>query len=174
MAKRKRLTPQQVADVLNEVQGLVYVAAERLGCSAKTVYNYVDRYPVVREAKDHQKGKRLDTAEASLWKAVVAGEAWAVCFYLQTQGKARGYTERREVTGRDGAALQVDSTAYDMSLLSHEDRLVLLDLLDRARQAPPRTDLSRLTDAELAELSRLQAKANGTEPRPWQGNGEGA
>jgi hypothetical protein len=29
--------------------------------------------------------------------AVLAGEAWAVCFYLKTQAKDRGYVERSEV-----------------------------------------------------------------------------
>lgn len=44
---------------------------------------------------------RLDIAESALDKAVEAGEAWAVCFFLKTRGKARGYTERHEVTGAD-------------------------------------------------------------------------
>lgn len=34
----------------------------------------------------------LDHAESSLQKAVLKGEAWAVCFFLKTQGKSRGYT----------------------------------------------------------------------------------
>ena len=35
-------------------------------------------------------------AELSLFKAIQTGEAWAVCFYLKTQGKDRGYVERYE------------------------------------------------------------------------------
>lgn len=90
-------TPEAVAKALAETNGLVFMAAERLKVSARTVYRYGERYPSVREAMEHQKGKRLDTAEASLWRAVLAGEAWAVCFYLKTQGKQRGYVERREI-----------------------------------------------------------------------------
>ena len=105
MAKRVHKTCQEYVDALNSSQGLVYIAAEKLGVVASSVYRAAERYPAVNEAIQHQKGKRLDTAEASLWKAVINGEAWAVCFYLKTQGKARGYTERHEVTGADGGAV---------------------------------------------------------------------
>jgi hypothetical protein len=36
----------------------------------------------------------LDNVESALYTAALAGEAWAVCFFLKTQGKARGYVER--------------------------------------------------------------------------------
>jgi hypothetical protein len=35
-----------------------------------------------------------DDAESALYKAALAGEAWAVCFFLKTQAKDRGYVER--------------------------------------------------------------------------------
>lgn len=99
MAKRsqEKFTPEQIVEALNATQGLVYLAADRLRCSAKTVYNYANRYKAVQVVLEHHKGKRLDTAEASLWNAVIKGEAWAVCFYLKTQGKHRGYVERQEI-----------------------------------------------------------------------------
>ena len=36
-------------------------------------------------------------AELALYKAIQDGEGWAVCFYLKTQGKQRGYIERQEI-----------------------------------------------------------------------------
>lgn len=97
MAKREKNTPEEVAAALRATNGLVYLAADRLGVAASTIYRAAERHKEVAAALEHQKGKRLDTAEAALWKAVKAGEAWAVCFYLKTQGKARGYVERQEV-----------------------------------------------------------------------------
>lgn len=47
----------------------------------------------------------LDLAEAKLLSAINSGEAWAVCFFLKTQGKKRQYTERVQVTGENGAPL---------------------------------------------------------------------
>lgn len=97
MAKKERYKPEQVAQALKETNGLVYLAAEKLNVNAATIYRYGERHEIVKDAIAHAKGKRLDTAEASLWKAILNGEAWAVCFYLKTQGKERGYIERSEI-----------------------------------------------------------------------------
>lgn len=107
MARKERLKPEQVIEALNTTSGLVHLGADRLGCSPSTVYRYAERYPAVREAIEHHKGRRLDAAEASLWAAVQRGEAWAVIFYLKTQGKHRGYVERQEVTGTAGGAVRL-------------------------------------------------------------------
>jgi hypothetical protein len=94
MAKKEKYPPEALAAALKATNGLVYLAADRLGVAASTIYRAAKRHKIVSDVIEHQKGKRLDTAEAALWKAVVDGEAWAVCFYLKTQGKARGYVER--------------------------------------------------------------------------------
>src|SRR5262245_19559983 len=107
MAGRQTLKPEQVVEALKATGGLVFLAAERLGVSVRSVYRYRERYACVAEAAEHEKGKRLDLAEASLWKAVLAGEGWAVCFYLKTQGKHRGYVERHEVDGAVPVRLEV-------------------------------------------------------------------
>jgi hypothetical protein len=120
MAKKEQLTPEQVIEALTATGGLAYVAAERLGVSARTVYNYANRYATVREAIQHQKGKRLDAAEASLWKAVLAGEAWAVCFYLKTQGKERGYVERTELGGNVVVRKEIVEEIVDDSRPDHQ------------------------------------------------------
>lgn len=96
MAKKEKHTPAAVVEALKATGGLVYLAAERLDLSASAVYRYAERHPSVREAMEHQKGRRLDAAESSLWKAIENGEAWAVCFYLKTQGKHRGYVVPRQ------------------------------------------------------------------------------
>ncbi len=54
--------------------------------------------------KDAREGE-LDDAESSLYRAIINGEAWAVCFKLKTQGKGRGYVERKELTGAEGVPL---------------------------------------------------------------------
>jgi len=38
----------------------------------------------------------LDMAESSLYRRVLAGDSCAVCFFLKTQGRKRGYIERGE------------------------------------------------------------------------------
>ena len=96
MAK-ERYTAAQVAEALDKHKGMVYLAAEALGCSHVTVYNYAKRYRSVQEAIDRNRGHVLDTAELALYKAILGGEHWAVTFALKTIGKGRGYTSRQEI-----------------------------------------------------------------------------
>lgn len=106
MPKRHVYTCKQMEDALNAHGGFHYLAARALGCSTKTIENYTRRYPILREIVLQKRGERLDFAEGMLWKKVQEGEAWAICFFLKTQAKERGYTERHEVTGKDGDAVK--------------------------------------------------------------------
>jgi len=94
---KQKFTAEQVAQALEANKGLAAVAAEQLGCTVSTVYNYANRYERVREVLAHQKEKRLDIAEGQLWQLINMGNVAAIIFYLKTQGKRRGYTERHEV-----------------------------------------------------------------------------
>jgi Bacterial regulatory protein, Fis family len=98
MARKQKFTAAQVIEALEASGGLQGPAAQALGCSRRTLYNYAKRYASVAEAIEEQRELNLDAAEMSLLRAAVErGEAWAVCFYLKTQGKHRGYTEKTEV-----------------------------------------------------------------------------
>jgi hypothetical protein len=107
MAGKQKFTPGQVIAALNHCSGLIFLAADRLGCTSRTVFNYANRYPSIRTAIDEKKGKRLDVAEAKLDAAVLAGEPWAIQFLLRTQGRDRGYGEchQHEHMGKDGRDL---------------------------------------------------------------------
>ncbi len=83
-------------DALKETKGMVYLAAKKLGCSHTTIYNYIKRHPTVKEAWKAEHGVVADNAELALYSAILAGEHWAVTFYLRTKGKDRGYTEKTE------------------------------------------------------------------------------
>src|SRR5262245_56405300 len=95
--KKEKWTAAQVVNALNESQGMVYIAARKLGCHHQTVYNYAKRYASVQAAIDAERGEFVDTAELALKRAVLAGEGWAVCFSLKTLGKERGYVEKRQI-----------------------------------------------------------------------------
>lgn len=105
-----RLSDKRIINALRETRGLVAVAARKLGCSRTTIYDRIEKSPAVREALEEARDYTLDTAESSLFRAIENGEAWAVCFYLKTQGKGRGYVERQEVehSGRvEGPVLNI-------------------------------------------------------------------
>lgn len=108
MDRRKgKFTEKDVIDALTASKGMVYVAARRLGCVANTIYNYAEKYPAVKEAMTQERGLMVDTAEIALYKAVQNGEPWAVSLTLKTIGKDRGYTERQEISGPDGSAIEI-------------------------------------------------------------------
>jgi hypothetical protein len=86
---------------------MVFAAARMLGCAPNTIYNYLRRYPELRDVQQAERGLQTDTAELKLFDAIERGEAWAICFYLKTQAKDRGYIERQEHTGTGGQPLEV-------------------------------------------------------------------
>ena len=94
MARPRKFTTQQIIDALRSKKGMVYLAAIELGCDAQTIYNYRDRYASVRAAMEQEDGEIDDAAEMKLYKAILAGEPWAIQFRLRTKGKGRGYSEK--------------------------------------------------------------------------------
>ena len=93
MARTERFKPAQVVKAIKETKGLVSLTAQRLRCDPETVRNYAKRHDTVALALKEEREAMLDIGELSLFNAVKAGEAWAVCFWLKTQGKKRGYIE---------------------------------------------------------------------------------
>ena len=105
MSNTDRYTPEQVIDALQQTKGLVSLAARRLGCTPRTVRNYVNRYEDVAEALYEERQNLLDTAQLALYNAVLAQERWAVEYTLSTLGRERGFVKREEVTGKGGQPL---------------------------------------------------------------------
>jgi hypothetical protein len=108
-----RYSPEQVALAIRDGRGMLSVAARALGCTRQTVDNYLQRHPACRQARTEAKELLKDTAELQLVKAIQDGEAWAICFYLKTQAKDRGYVERAEVTGADNGPVRLTVEVID-------------------------------------------------------------
>ncbi|MGQ0635407.1 MAG: hypothetical protein ACT4QC_12405 [Planctomycetaceae bacterium] len=87
----ERISDKQMVEALRATMGKVYLAAEKLGCHADTIYKRAKISRRVARAMLHFRGRMLDMAENSLGRAVAAGEPWAVKFALTTVGRARGY-----------------------------------------------------------------------------------
>jgi hypothetical protein len=104
---KRRISNNEMIAAIQEAHGLVLVAATRLGCSTSTIYRRADRFASVRDALQSAREEIVDLAEAKLYQAVQAGEAWAVTLVLRTLGRRRGYVERQELSGADGQSLEV-------------------------------------------------------------------
>jgi hypothetical protein len=92
----EKFSYEQVIDAVVQAKGLTTVAARILKCDPNTIRRYQREYASVAAAFTEQRASVTDMAEAALFKAINEGQAWAVCFYLKTQGKDRGYIERVE------------------------------------------------------------------------------
>ena len=110
---KQRCTKAQVIAALRETKGTQYLAAKRLGVSAKTVQRYLDRYPDIRDIIDESRQELTDTSELKLWQAVQDGNLRAIFFVLRTQGKKRGYVERRELEHSGQLDVHVDASDED-------------------------------------------------------------
>jgi len=101
----RRITNADVEQHIEPTKGNVAAIARALGTSRGTVWNRIQSSPALQSLLADARETMIDNAESSLYRAVLAGEAWAVCFFLKTQGKRRGYVERQEVTGAEGGAI---------------------------------------------------------------------
>jgi hypothetical protein len=112
---KERFKVADVEGVLRRTAGLVGPAAEILAnaygsCTPATVRNYIARHPRLAEAIRETVERNLDMAESKLIGAINLGNLTAIIFYLKTKGKDRGYVERQEQSGPDGAPLQQQAT----------------------------------------------------------------
>jgi hypothetical protein len=96
-----------MAQAIHDSRGMVHVAARQLGVARKTVYDYLKKHKRLRDLLEEERAYTTDTAELALYHAIANGEAWAVCFYLKTQGKDRGYVERTEIAGVEDKPIKV-------------------------------------------------------------------
>ena len=102
-------TTEQIIDALKATNGLISLAAKKLGCSPRTIYKRAEDVQAVRQTIDESRDELVDHAELALRRAILDGESWAVALTLKTLGRHRGYVERheQEITGKDGEKLEI-------------------------------------------------------------------
>lgn len=92
-------TKQEVAVAIRATNGLLTHTARALGCSYRTVQNYMNRWPDLRDIIYESKEKTLDISESMLLQGILKGNPNLIQFHLKTQAKHRGYVERTEDDG---------------------------------------------------------------------------
>ena len=98
MARPREHTVEQMKEALTKSNGFLKPAAEMLGCDTKTIFNYMQRYPELKEHKENVNEDLLDFVENQLLKQIKAENLTAIIFFLKTRGRSRGYSERVEVS----------------------------------------------------------------------------
>jgi hypothetical protein len=95
--KKGGLTAEAVEAKLLELHGNLAAVGRHFGVKRQSVWGFVNSRPSLRAVATSIREAMKDNAESALYTAVLKGEAWAVCFYLKTQAKDRGYVERAEL-----------------------------------------------------------------------------
>ena len=99
--KRKRgrkpvLDPLAVAEQIPKLRGNISAIARMFNVSRSSVLELIHKKPALERMLEDTRESVLDNVETSLIAQAMAGHSWAVCFYLKTQGRKRGYIEREQ------------------------------------------------------------------------------
>jgi hypothetical protein len=104
------LNAKAVESKVRELNGNLAAVGRFFGVSRQAVHDFVAKRPKLVAAVADCREAMKDHAESSLYRAVLAGEAWAVCFHLKCQAKDRGYVEKMVVGGDGGPPVKVAPT----------------------------------------------------------------
>lgn len=108
MGAKARCTDAQITQALEECNGVISAAADKIGMKRSAMQARLTRNPKLAEVRQSCKEKIVDSAETGLFAAVKARKPWAIKLVLSRLGKDRGY----------GNSLQVET--------SHSGRIVLV------------------------------------------------
>ena len=128
-----RASEKKIATALKAALGNVSLAARNIGVSRQHLHERIAESANLREVLHDARESMVDNAESALGRAVLQGEAWAVCFTLKTQGKGRGYIERQEI--RQETKLAVTMSAEEMT----DDELAAIAAGSGPRVIAPQT-----------------------------------
>ena len=89
-------------------RGIIAPACRAISMTRQIYYKWLEDDPSFAEAVEAIRQEQIDTVESALLNKIEDGDTTAVIFYLKTKGKERGYSERTELTGKDGKDLNPD------------------------------------------------------------------
>lgn len=101
---RKKL----LLEALRASRGILSTAIASAGIARQTYYNWLEADPEFASQAGEILELQLDFVESNLLERIEAGDTTATIFYLKTKGRSRGYSERTELTGKDGRDLVKD------------------------------------------------------------------
>lgn len=94
------VTAAEVIDALRHANGYISKAANLLGVTPQTIYNYRKRWVSVDDAWQTIREERHDFVENALHKQIVEGNITGIIYYLNTQCRERGYGQRIDHAGK--------------------------------------------------------------------------
>jgi hypothetical protein len=103
----KKPSNKIIIEALNKTGGNIKASANILKVDRTTLHKWLDKYPILRQARNDSFDSFIDLAESKLMSKVNDGDMTAIIFTLKTQGRNRGYVERTELTIDRNAKIKV-------------------------------------------------------------------
>jgi hypothetical protein len=116
-----QLLDEDVSFELVRHKGKLTPTAKALGVCSSYVRQRIRENPSVMDAYLHARDEIVDSAEQVMMDKLKEGSERAAMYILSTLGKDRGYTERHEITGKDGAELVVTLNLSNTTINMNED-----------------------------------------------------
>jgi len=91
--------PGILEQAITDSYGNISTIAKRLGVSRTTIYKYLDKNQDLRDRIDSEREVAIDFAESQLMEKIKSGDTVSIIFFLKTQGRRRGYSERYQIEG---------------------------------------------------------------------------
>lgn len=107
---KKRPSVVQIEDAIRKAAGNVTAAARGLGIGRTSLHARIAKSPELQRILQEERESLVDMAESALRAEVLDRNMTAVIWTLKAspEAKRRGWGERQEVTGADGAPIQVE------------------------------------------------------------------
>jgi hypothetical protein len=96
MARTNKYSDAEIITALENAHGLVYMAADALGCEAKTIYLRMENSEKVAEAAKRGERKIIQKAIDNVCEKVAAGDWKATQYLLDKKGHLDGFGARGE------------------------------------------------------------------------------
>ena len=98
---KPKFTVEQAEQSIIATRGNILAASANLKCSRMTLYKKIRNSERLQKVLLAQREEMLDFAEAKLYQQIRNDNITAIIFYLKTQGRSRGYTQRVELDGTE-------------------------------------------------------------------------
>lgn len=103
------ITAEQAIAAAKDTKGLVSKIASNLGVAVNYVYALQRKYPTFKQAVLDEREIQKDHVESKLYSRINGDDTTAIIFYLKTQGRDRGYSEKQEI--------EIDATDRALEML---------------------------------------------------------
>ena len=97
MANKEKFTPDRIAEALKKNAGFITFTAAALNCTRKTIYNYIEKYPELKDVIEDIRESMDDIAEAALIKNIKEGSTQEILYYHKRRLGHRGYGDNHSI-----------------------------------------------------------------------------